>query len=671
MWKSRWLPLMFSILLVTMFFPCAKANVSVSNEFLQPLGTYKSWSFEEGGYWSTNNGGYITSYRYIKHGHSWLTSGGGQDYYMWRDVEDSCINAIRGKTVRFGFWFYPIDLASKARGEIYYEYTSSGGRGCPYLNVWNGRTYATDNNLLPASEASVGKDVMDYYKLEQPLTSKNGTYLLQLSEWEEEHDFFDQAQLLAVDHPSNVSVAVTREGEILTYKNPSAPRSAVDNEGQNVKQLVNSADGHYYEGYNGSYITLNFGNLDIHNNSAKLVLRTDIIVKRSIHVQLRDDHEWKEVGSFIPRHYWSTDIIDISKFLDDMGSAKMRLVFTANHKVDYVGLDTSPQAELTIKEGQLSSAVHSKKGEVKSKLLGADEDYAQLLPGEQINMMFTLPKNTDEERDFVFLGRGRYETLPKGTVIDPTVYGSWFSPEEINWTYAYVKAYLPSTTYKVTVKIHGQHDSNFYAYIDCASLSIHDYDKTTDDRGDLALSADIYYIAQGATYDGRVFMAVALDAEGKGGYEDYYLMGMEIKVELLPIVNGKSTQKGQLSIEYVEQSDDKGYDIEPVENEQLHNSGVSTAITAVGTVTSAVVGYYYPDDYIYGPVYPEDGFVKQGEGDYELSWIFDTGSSSNFQIRVTATADWGDWYFDPTYMFAAQLNPAGSTTTSTVITINP
>ncbi|NIR14552.1 MAG: hypothetical protein GWN86_11675, partial [Desulfobacterales bacterium] len=240
--------------------------------------------------------------------------------------------------------------------------TPSGG--CPYISAWNGEEYVLDNNLLLASEHTLG-DVTDYYRLEQSLVANlDGTYSLLLSEFENEHDYFDRVQLLAVDHTPNISVAVSRSGEILTYKNPYTPKSAVDDNEENVKHLLTHVDGKYYQGYNASHIILNFGNLDT-CNGAKLVLRSDEIIKWSIHVQIQDDNgEWRDVASFIPRAYWSTDIINLSKFLkDEEGAIKVRLHFTAEHKLDYVGLDTSPQAKINIQYGELLSAIHTSEGD--------------------------------------------------------------------------------------------------------------------------------------------------------------------------------------------------------------------------------------------------------------------------------------------------------------------
>lgn len=297
--NRKWSILFSFFLLSVLIFPgMADTSLSDSTYFYDPLGDANSWSFEGSPHgWTTNNGGSRSNAQHLDGSYSWYTSGGG-DYYMWRYVDSShALNAIKGKKVKFSFWFYPETVASdgsenEARAEVYYEYTTGGGGGggggggcgdpegicllSPTLFVWNGLQYVLDNNLMPSSESAAG-DVTDYYLLQQSLVpNAEGLYSLLLSEFEEEHSLFDQVQLLAVDHLSNVSVAVSPYGEILTYTVPSQPVSTIDDNSKNVKHLLSAMDDYYYEGYNGSHITLNFGDeLDV-SQGAKLVMRANL-----------------------------------------------------------------------------------------------------------------------------------------------------------------------------------------------------------------------------------------------------------------------------------------------------------------------------------------------------------------------------------------------------------
>jgi len=338
-------------------------------------------------------------------------------YNPWRTKVASSENRqdaqerINYQTDDGGYWFIEV---RQSGGQGFYNmiikiHGETGG--CPYISVWDGSNYVLDNNVLPAAELSNGAAVEDYYNMEQTPVSQNGKYRLSLSEFEQEHSYIDQVKLLAVDHKSDINVAVTPSGEILTYTNPSPPVSAISNDNKQVKSLITYTDGSYYEGYNGSYIILNFGDLDV-SAGAKLVLRTDKKLP-SIHVQVQDAKDrWIDVATVHPRVYWSTDIIDMSKYLPDArGNLKVRIYFTANHKIDFAGLDTSPQAIVNVQQGELVSATHSVEGDVTGQLLYSDTLYTELTPGQSIELAFTSPQQTMEETNCIILIKGHYNTI--------------------------------------------------------------------------------------------------------------------------------------------------------------------------------------------------------------------------------------------------------------------
>ena len=294
-----------------------------------------------------------------------------------------------------------------------------GGGGCPYVYVWSGQCYVMDNNILPASETSNGADVEDHYKLEQTLVpTYEGNlfsfYSLKISEFEHEHSYLDQVKLLAADHPSDVNVAVSPYGEILTYSNPAPPISAMDDNGIDVLSQLNFIDEDYYQGYNGSYITLTFAPTDV-SNGVKLVIREDgplgpPLLKCPVYVQVFNaTGDWDTVATFHTRTYWATDIINMTDYLPDPeGNLKVRLCFISNDKIDYVGLDTTPQASIEIHQAFLQSAFHSTQGNAKPLLMENDQTYAELIPGEQIQLAFLLQNNQNEERTFILYTEGHY-----------------------------------------------------------------------------------------------------------------------------------------------------------------------------------------------------------------------------------------------------------------------
>ena len=223
------------------------------------------------------------------------------------------------------------------------------GGGCPYVCSWNGTQYVADNNLLPKSETSNGSDVQDYYRLEQSLVPSYSNplfsiYSVQISEFEHEHSSIDQVKLYSVGHNPNTNVAVSPTGQMLTYQDPRPPIFAEDQSGRDWLQTLSSVDGNYYQSAPNDYLTLCFG--QVNSLNAKLVLREDLM-KDSIHVQLLTTNGlWTEVSDIPGRVNWATDIVNLSPLLQTAWNPlTVRLYFTAYHRIDYVGLDTTPQAK--------------------------------------------------------------------------------------------------------------------------------------------------------------------------------------------------------------------------------------------------------------------------------------------------------------------------------------
>jgi|GEM_PF-5277589 len=296
----------------------------------------------------------------------------------------------------------------------------TGGGGCPFVYVWNGTKIVIDNNLLSNSSANNGTEVEDYYRLEQDLVPLyegyfNSYYSLQISEFQQEHSYLDEVDLFAVDHATDVSVAVSPTGDILTYQSPYAPSSAVDENDTSWLAELSSFDGNYYESYNGSFLVLNFG--EVNSSDAKIIIRADPPpdyppTKLSIHIQVLNSSEsWVEIVSIIPRTYWSTDIIDLSDNLPTDGEFIVRLYFTDNHRVDFVGLDTTPQVEIDVENANLLVAYHSDEGFVTEKLRSDDDVYSELIPDQQIILLFSAAKPDAEARTFIFYVKGYYYTI--------------------------------------------------------------------------------------------------------------------------------------------------------------------------------------------------------------------------------------------------------------------
>lgn len=299
----------------------------------------------------------------------------------------------------------------------------TGGGGCPYVATWNGTGYALDNNILPASELGNGTDVKDYYKIEQPLvpvlvTQRTSTYRLQIQEFEDEKDYIDQVKLISVDHTFHTSIATTSNGDVITYGNAASPSLCYDN--HNVSRLdeTRMMDGNvsdpstYFEGYIDDWLLLNFGNIT--SSAANLILRDDWkCMDVCINVQVPDGNGiWQTVEVLHPRSFWSMEAVNMTAYIPSSGNFTIRLLWTAPHRLDYVGLDTSAQDQIQVHAVSPKLAVRSNLGNVTADLLYDDETCVELVNGQMLTMKFELPNRpTGMKRDFILFTNGYYYNI--------------------------------------------------------------------------------------------------------------------------------------------------------------------------------------------------------------------------------------------------------------------
>jgi hypothetical protein len=323
-----------------------------------------------------------------------------------------------------GKWYLRVH-AGCGFGQYFFEIgMGHAGGGCPYVYSWNGTSFAQDNNILPASETGNGTDTKDYYLLQQPLaplisTRQASLYSLQIREFENNTDYIDQVKLMAVDHSQGTSVAVTQEGEIVTYTNPASPLSCVDNYGNNQLAEVARMDGNvsdpstYYQGFKDDWLLLDFGRVTAAN--ANLILRDDqkCAEDNCINVQVPDaGGGWRTAEVLSPRDFWSMETVKMTAYVPTDGDFVVRLLWTAPHRLDYVGLDTSAQAQVRVSSAPPIMAIHSTLGDVRARLLYDDENCVELVNGQQITLAFILPNPTQGTiRDFIFCTDGYYYTI--------------------------------------------------------------------------------------------------------------------------------------------------------------------------------------------------------------------------------------------------------------------
>ena len=239
---------------------------------------------------------------------------------------------------------------------------------CPFLYVFDGERFQFKTDLLWRSAlgmiTSIGTvassdSSRDYVLIGHKMKPENGTYSLQITEELWETTYFDQVQLIAVDHPTGTQIFIDErftplpfpEFEIHAVREMRFPKSAIDHQGQDVsialgefdyKYAVEHKPGKFQGVVDPHFIELDLGNIDVNQQTLLFltgwVFPTDTSINVSIsqnpsinprfpYLQVKTDQgEWQTVIDLIgiPAGKNKTLVIDLTnKFLS--GDRRLRI----------------------------------------------------------------------------------------------------------------------------------------------------------------------------------------------------------------------------------------------------------------------------------------------------------------------------------------------------------
>ena len=137
---------------------------------------------------------------------------------------------------------------------------------CPYLYAWDGEQFSFVTDLLwaaPIGLQTATAEIMpdrpwEYLKISgEQLKPVDGEYRLQITEELWEAAYFDQVELIAVDHPGDVDIFTNEKvgppflaaHEIHTVKHPQLPVAAQDTFGQDILELLSEQDDQYVRAF--------------------------------------------------------------------------------------------------------------------------------------------------------------------------------------------------------------------------------------------------------------------------------------------------------------------------------------------------------------------------------------------------------------------------------------
>ena len=341
-------------------------------------------------------------------------------------------------------------------------------KSCPSLYVWNGNQY------LYTAEISDGTGyvgIFDYFREDGSLSflysvpwdytklnasrlqPKDGYYDMIISQKWDEISYVDAATLVIVDHPSDVDVFSTKatylyepEGQGIIYtvsKHPIRPVSCVTAEGEDVLALVSERDGITTTGNEFHWDTLELDLGDLSDaEEIKLLVAGTIIYSTGEEQGAWAGQFWDKPGEkpFPPPYMEVKDadgnwvpvpdnrqfpLLDVTPdcfvvnltgvFLTDDYSLRINTFF--NTRFDYIGVDTTTQQEVTIREvtpsyanlaqafitNSTSTGNFTRYGDVTELLQDADDEFVVMRQGDEISILFSAdlpPVPENMERDY-------------------------------------------------------------------------------------------------------------------------------------------------------------------------------------------------------------------------------------------------------------------------------
>jgi hypothetical protein len=111
---------------------------------------------------------------------------------------------------------------------------------CPLLYSFDGKDYILDSEAFGGSICKAFKRT-DWSRLDH-MTAVHDTCRLRITEELQETDYIDEIKLLVANHPKRTEIVPSFTGKLHTLNSPRAPLKAMDFDGNNVLNLVESPD---------------------------------------------------------------------------------------------------------------------------------------------------------------------------------------------------------------------------------------------------------------------------------------------------------------------------------------------------------------------------------------------------------------------------------------------
>ncbi len=353
------------------------------------------------------------------------------------------------------FWWWTTGYINADLGHQSGDPPGGGGGGCPYITTWDGERYSPENNILWQSNDKIGArdemDVTDHYILDE-LPERDGKYSIRLKELGNDISYIEDTKMMAIDKPKDTDIAVTQNGEVITYDGfiePNKIKTNIDTPNTNQEtNILTSQDGESIKVAPGDEITLDYSSkLQSLNENEKVLLVPMSIKSAPTNLKVSNDgNEWRKVESFLPRSKGGIQAIDLTSFSEKEKIKKVKLEFNGKHRISTVGFADIADKSYEVQE---LDRIRSKRNKVKG--LNDDEIYAKLTPEDEgITLNYEIPeKKKSMERELMFAAEGFYnrhvpkesvtegvqvKSRPNGTVYTP-ILDSYDDVEKFLWRF--------------------------------------------------------------------------------------------------------------------------------------------------------------------------------------------------------------------------------------------
>ncbi|HEX6791696.1 MAG TPA: hypothetical protein VF247_10335, partial [Candidatus Krumholzibacteria bacterium] len=118
--------------------------------------------------------------------------------------------------------------------------SSSSGSSCPYVYSFDGSNYVLDAEPLSGA-ISRGLERNDLCRLDH-VAARDGRFELMVRNELEETQYLDGMRLRVVDHPAGTQACTDANGAILVIADPAAATAARDENGADLRRVLDSAD---------------------------------------------------------------------------------------------------------------------------------------------------------------------------------------------------------------------------------------------------------------------------------------------------------------------------------------------------------------------------------------------------------------------------------------------